>query len=161
MALLVSLLPLSRTCAVERWHRQPGSSDISWSCGSSRWLYTPAVRSCAGIHQMRNSFSIPRGRHHFSASFLGIHQGPIQLGVLVLLRSRSLGLGHIHPADLRENDCASCPGPRLGPKRTSNWTKTGRKVSCSPEIGTFTRSLGWLVTQTTGVAKCEGRSCRY
>jgi hypothetical protein len=35
----------SPSCAGEDWHHQAGSSGISWSCGSSRSLYRPAVRS--------------------------------------------------------------------------------------------------------------------
>ena len=57
--------PGRQCCVGEGWHRQPGSSDIACSCGSSRWFYTPAVRSSEFLSQMHDSFPFPRGRRHF------------------------------------------------------------------------------------------------
>ena len=46
-------------------HRRPASSGISWSCDSSRWLYTPAVRSSRMPLADGRQRSASRGRHHF------------------------------------------------------------------------------------------------
>src|SRR5258707_15838293 len=135
MALLVSSLPLSLTtifgfpfeqnmqapvaetaafmgdkpsCAGEGRHRPPGSSCISWSCGSSRWLYTPAVRSSRmRLADGRQLSASPRASPLLSQEVLqrrvvqhGISQQPLQPRVLVLQRPQPLGLGDVHPAEL-------------------------------------------------------------
>src|ERR1700716_4479674 len=95
-----------------RWRRRASSarsSCILWSCGSSRWLYTPAVRSSRmQLADARQLSARPRASPFLSQKVLqrrivqhGVGQQPLQPGVLVLQRLQPLGLRDIHPAELR------------------------------------------------------------
>src|SRR6266567_8839654 len=96
------------SCANEDQHRPPGSSYISWSCGSSRWLYTPAVRSSRmQLADGRQLSASPRASPFLSQQILqrrivqhGIGQQPFQPRVLVIQRLQPLGLRDFQPAEL-------------------------------------------------------------
>nr|GAJ37577.1 insertion element ISR1 hypothetical 30.8 kDa protein A [Bradyrhizobium sp. DOA9] len=83
-------------------------SGISWSCGSSRWLYTPAVRSSRGHPRDARQLSAwPRTSPLLSQEVLqgrvvqhGVGQQPFQPRVLVLQRLQPLGLRDLHPTEL-------------------------------------------------------------
>src|SRR3954451_19826512 len=83
------------------------SSGISWSCGSSRWFYTPAVRSSRGLPPDERQLSAsPRASPLLSQEILqrrvvqhGIRQQPLQLRVLVLQCPQPSGLRDIHPTE--------------------------------------------------------------
>jgi hypothetical protein len=78
----------------------PGSTDISWSSGSRRWLYTPAVRSSRmPLADGRQPSAFPRASPLLSQEILqrrivqhDVRQQPFQLRVLVFQRPQPLGL---------------------------------------------------------------------
>src|SRR5215469_4296580 len=80
-----------------------------WSCGCSRWLYTPAVRSSHDLPcGERQLFAYARALPLLSQEVLQggiiehrIGQHPLELDVLVFQRPKPLGLRHIHAAELR------------------------------------------------------------
>jgi hypothetical protein len=46
-------------------HRPPGSPCTSWSCGAADGFTRPPFAHPMGIHEMRDSLPLGRGRHHF------------------------------------------------------------------------------------------------
>src|SRR6266513_1532995 len=94
-----------------RW-RRPASSirvvSILWSCGSSQWLYTPAVRSSRMLLADGRQLSArPRASPFLSQEVLqrrivqhGVGQQPFQTRILVLQRLQPLGLRDLQPAEL-------------------------------------------------------------
>jgi hypothetical protein len=74
-------------------------------CGSSRWLYTPAVRPSCGYQPDERQLSLSRGRHHFfprrsfSAALSSMASASSRFSVLVLQRPQPLGLRDVHPSE--------------------------------------------------------------
>jgi hypothetical protein len=83
------------------------ASGISWSCGNSRGLYTPAVRSSRGCPPDEQRLSAWQraspflSREIFQGRIVqhGVGQEPLQSCVLVLQGLQPLGLRHLHPAE--------------------------------------------------------------
>src|SRR5690606_6959001 len=79
-----------------------------WSCGRSRWLYTPAVRSSRRYPRDARQLSArQRASPLLSQQILQrdvvqhrVRQQPLQPRILVLQSPQPLGLRQLHPAEL-------------------------------------------------------------